>query len=205
MALSHSSPSPSTCFALLVACTCLVASAMAAQPAHRKLLGANSIPSTDGIISNIDDYFNWDDSSSSSGGSLPSGPCIECKDCKTNHCYSVCQKSCQSQPTVDGNACKAYGRQAGDSAASSACQSAKLYCNGGQKPIGSFGAFPVSLTQCQNIAYGVCQQQAGSAWTSPCGVYMTFGYSKCTAQQFVQFYTGEVNSFCQQKVQQIAP
>jgi hypothetical protein len=81
-----------------------------------------------------------------------------------------------------------------------------LYCNGGQQPIGaSFGGWQVSLTQCQNIAYGVCQQHAGSAWNSPCGWYMTLGYSKCTAQQFMQFYTGEVNSRCQQNVQQIAP
>jgi len=199
MALSSSFPSPSSHCALLLALSCLVASVLAAHPGHRKLLG------TDSLISNIEDYLSGD-STSSSGGSGPSGPCIQCKDCQTNHCFSVCQQSCQPQPTVDGNACKAYGRQAGNSAASSACRTAELYCNGGQQPFGaSLGGWQVSLTQCQNIAYGVCQQQAGSSWNSPCGWYMTLGYSKCSAQQFMQFYTGEVNSLCQQKVQQIAP
>lgn len=205
MALAWSSPAMSTRYALLLAFTCLIASATASQTPNRKLLGTDSIQSTNGIIGDIVDYFADRDSSQSSGGSWPSGPCIECKDCQTNHCFSVCQKSCQSQPTVDGNACKAYGRQAGDSAASSACQSTQLYCNGGSSSVGSLGAFRVTLTQCQNIAYGVCQQQAGSSWKSPCGYYMTFGYQQCTAQQFMNFYTGEVNSFCQQNVQQIAP
>lgn len=204
---------PSAISSLFLLATCLLlATATAAPPRHgsRKLLtidAAQSTQSTDGIVGDIVDYFSGGGSSSSGGGRHR---CIECRDCSTDHCFSVCQQSCSGnlppiQPIVDGDSCKAYGSQAGTNAASSACQTAKLYCNGGSQPFGALGAFPVTLSQCQNIAFGVCQQTASSAWSSPCGWEMTWGYKSCSASQFNQFYNGEIDSLCKQQVQAIAP
>lgn len=169
----------------------------------RKLLDTQTAQTTNTADSWIGDAARaaWNYISGSSNGS----PCIECKDCTTNNCYSVCQKTCSAppppQPIVDGERCKAFGASAGAQVAQDACATAMLYCNGGRKPVGSF--FPVTLQQCANIAYGVCQQQATAANAVSCSTYWAFGYKQCTASQFWDFYKGEVDDGCNQKVANI--
>lgn len=63
-------------------------------------------------------------------------------------------------------------------------------------------AFPVSLGQCANIAYGVCQAHAMSAHKSPCGHHFK-GYQQCSGQQFMSFYTNIVNDGCKNAIQWI--
>lgn len=65
----------------------------------------------------------------------------------------------------------------------------QLYCNGGQRHPRA-QPFPVSLGQCANIAYGLCQERALSRWMSPCG-WAFSGAKRCTKDEFMQFYTGE--------------
>lgn len=62
----------------------------------------------------------------------------------------------------------------------------------------------VSLTQCENIAYGVCQSTSTDSSKSPCG-YAFSGYQQCDGSQFMSFYQGEVNELCERQVQDIAP
>jgi hypothetical protein len=66
------------------------------------------------------------------------------------------------------------------------------YCNGGQKQgmLGAGRAFPVSLGQCANIAFGLCQEQSLNRWTSPCG-WAFNGHKQCNKQQFMDWYNGE--------------
>eukprot|EP00878_Enallax_costatus_P016840 GHUV01017676.1.p1 GENE.GHUV01017676.1~~GHUV01017676.1.p1 ORF type:complete len:211 (-),score=46.58 GHUV01017676.1:521-1153(-) len=165
------------------------------QPASRKLLDTQLVQATKPTEAAL---------GHPSGGSHY-GPCIPCKDCTTNNCFSVCQKSCGNpnppQPIVDGNKCKAYGQAAGTQVAKDACNTAMLYCNGGQKSLTSF--FPVTLSQCANIAYGVCQQQATSPWSVSCSPYWSIGYKQCSGSQFWKFYQGEVNDRCNQQVAKI--
>lgn len=126
-------------------------------------------------------------------------PCIECKDCKTNNCYSLCKKSCAPAPVVvNGEACKGYGDKTGYQVSKEACETAVLYCKGGSQRSGlgrARGYFPVTLSQCQNIAYGVCQQRAANYYTAPCR-YMWQGYQQCTKDQFWEFFRGEINALC---------
>lgn len=74
------------------------------------------------------------------------------------------------------------------------------YCS--NPPQQSVGAIHVSLGQCANIAYGVCQAHAMDPKQSPCGHHFK-GYQQCSGQQFMQFYTGIVNDGCKQAIQWI--
>jgi hypothetical protein len=91
-------------------------------------------------------------------------PCIPCSACATDNCWRVCQPSCggisPSQIVVSGDACARAGTAYGPTAASQACSTAMLYCNGGTRPVGgALGAIgPVTLSQCSNVAMGTCQQ-----------------------------------------------
>jgi len=75
------------------------------------------------------------------------------------------------------------------------------YC-GNPTPGTPFTAFPVSLGQCANIAYGVCQAHAMDHKKSPCGHHFK-GYQQCSGQQFMSFYTGVVNDGCHKAIQWI--
>eukprot|EP00878_Enallax_costatus_P000124 GHUV01000164.1.p1 GENE.GHUV01000164.1~~GHUV01000164.1.p1 ORF type:complete len:211 (+),score=46.43 GHUV01000164.1:191-823(+) len=192
----------------LLVCTPALAAPQHPQPLSRKLLDTQAVQSTQSTDA-ADGWFDhaaheaWD-YLSGQGGSHH-GPCIPCKDCRTNNCFSVCQKSCGNpkppQPIVNGNKCKAYGQVAGTQVAKDACNTAMLYCNGGQKAFTSF--FPVTLSQCANIAYGVCQQQATSPGSASCSPYWSVGYKQCSGTQFWKFYQGEVNDRCNQQVAKI--
>lgn len=129
-------------------------------------------------------------------------PCIECKDCKgSNHCLSNCARTCaKPQTVVNGEQCKRYGKDISHQAAKQACDNAMLYCNGGQKTVlGARRYFPVTLGQCANIAYGLCQEHAMNRWRSPCG-WAFHGHRQCNKDAFMKFYTGEVNDRCNQAV-----
>lgn len=140
-------------------------------------------------------------------------PCIECKDCKTNNCYSVCQKSCpKAQPTVDGNKCKKFGADKGWQIGKDACGTTQKLCSGGKSGVGAKRRFPVSLTQCENIAYGACQAKAKDAASqliplSPCRLQVLGwgGYQQCSKQQWTEFFNGEVNELCEKAVSVIDP
>jgi len=68
----------------------------------------------------------------------------------------------------------------------------QLYCNGGQQKqqLGARRYFPVTLGQCANIAYGLCQERAMNGWMSPCG-YAFRGHKQCSKDNFMSFYTGD--------------
>lgn len=190
----------------VAALLCTPTSTAAYQP--RKLLETQSVQaaqSANGVDNWVTEAWQYVTGGGSSSSSNP-GPCIPCRDCSTNHCYSICQKSCNiptpPQPIVNGNTCKAYGAAAGAQVANDACSTTMLYCNGGQKNlVGSY--FPVTLSQCANIAFGVCQKQATTSSSVSCSKYWALGYQRCTASQFWQFYQGEVNDRCNQKVANI--
>eukprot|EP00878_Enallax_costatus_P000088 GHUV01000116.1.p1 GENE.GHUV01000116.1~~GHUV01000116.1.p1 ORF type:complete len:212 (+),score=44.59 GHUV01000116.1:194-829(+) len=194
----------------LLVCTPALAAQHQPHAVSRKLLDTQSVQSTqstnaaDGWLSNTA-HAAWEYWTGEGGSQSSNGPCIECQDCTTNNCFSVCQRSCSNppppQPIVNGNDCKAYGEIAGVTVAKNACNTAMLYCNGGQRPLTSF--FPVTLSQCANIAYGVCQQQATSPWSVSCSSYWSLGYQQCSGSQFWEFYQGEVNDRCNQQVANI--
>lgn len=141
-------------------------------------------------------------------------PCIECKDCTTNNCWRVCKNECPrlspfplfpirpSDITVNGDACRRRGSAAGYTAGQGACDTAKLYCQGGRPmPAGAsarMGAIgPVQLNQCSNIAAGECQRVANNpGWSQPCRWELQNGYSQCSASQFKSFYEGETKDRC---------
>ena len=53
----------------------------------------------------------------------------------------------------------------------------------------------VTLQQCGNAAYGVCQSTANTASMSPCGNAFN-GISKCSKSEFEKFYNGEPIIYC---------
>lgn len=126
---------------------------------------------------------------------VSAAPCIQCEDCTTAHCWRICQQTCPSPPPlVNGDICKAQGSNYGGTAASKACETAKLFCSGGVQAT-AFGAIgPVTLGQCANIAFGACQQSVQSSWT--CSLERAIGYKQCTADQFRSFFNGEADDHC---------
>lgn len=128
------------------------------------------------------------------------GPCIPCSQCATDHCFRFCSASCPGgwspgNIIVSGDACAAAGSAYGPTAAQQACDTAMTYCNGGVRPGARLGAIgPITLSQCSNVAMGTCQQAAAAQ--TPCSAQLEFGYASCGAQQFRDFYTGEVSGRC---------
>ncbi|WIA12677.1 hypothetical protein OEZ85_006318 [Tetradesmus obliquus] len=133
-------------------------------------------------------------------------PCIECKDCQgMQSCYQVCKQTCPKAPpagnTVNGQLCEGYGALASGPEAQKACDLTMKYCSNAPPGL-SVGAFPVSLGQCANIAYGVCQAHALDHHKSPCGHHFK-GYQQCSGQQFMGFYSNIVNDGCRNAIQWI--
>lgn len=128
---------------------------------------------------------------------VASAQCIECKDCKGSAaCMSMCKQSCA--PTVNIEVCKGYGVQAGKDAATFACDLSRTYCGNLVEPR-RLGAQRVTLQQCGNAAYGVCQSTANDPKQSPCG-NMFNGAAKCSKAEFQKFYNAIVDEQCNQKV-----
>ncbi|KAF6247043.1 hypothetical protein COO60DRAFT_1192727 [Scenedesmus sp. NREL 46B-D3] len=123
------------------------------------------------------------------------GPCIECRDCRTNNCQRVCQRSCQPAG-VNIETCKRIGREIGGKIGVDACGTTKKYCGGGR----SFGGSQrkkVSLQQCQNIAFGTCQNRAREAALLQGGCMFAFnGFQQCNRQQWAGFFNPEVDELC---------
>lgn len=136
-------------------------------------------------------------------------PCIECKDCKTNNCFRVCQKSCPK--TVDGNKCRNFGTMSGMKIGRDSCSTAQLFCKGSKSVgVGARRGFQVTLDQCENIAYGACQARAREVaiqWGSPCRAQLQGwgGFQQCTRQQWTDFFNGEVDELCERAVAAINP
>ncbi|KAF8055599.1 och1 [Scenedesmus sp. PABB004] len=149
-------------------------------------------------------HFGGSGGSHGGGGS---GPCIECNTCKTNNCYSVCSKSCPKPPvTVNGDRCIKFGRDAGWKIGKDACATAQSFCRGGQRSGPGVGrSFPVTLSQCENIAYGACQKKAEEAARYGQCRWSFNGYAQCNRQQFTNFFTAEVNELCNRAVSVIDP
>lgn len=125
------------------------------------------------------------------------GPCIECKDCKTDNCRKQCQAKC---PTlVSGDQCKKDGYAIGKTVGAEACKTTDLYCNGGKPPMtpkGQRSIGGVTPNQCQNIAYGECQVAATTPSQVPCGKALSSGAFQCNAKTYKDFYVGEINELC---------
>jgi hypothetical protein len=68
-----------------------------------------------------------------------------------------------------------------------AVQSLQTYCSG--KPPLAKSYFPVTLSQCANVAFGTCQNRAMDRNSSPCG-WQFNGYQQCNFAKFMGFYTG---------------
>jgi hypothetical protein len=123
--------------------------------------------------------------------------CIKCSDCNGNSgCLSMCKKECQV--TVNVEDCKRYGVQAGKDAATEGCDLAKSYCDVGIMPRSYMPPPYVTLEQCGNAAYGVCQNTARDKNYSPCA-YMFNGAGKCTKESFWEFYGKVTDASCNQK------
>lgn len=69
----------------------------------------------------------------------------ELQDCKTNNCYSQCQKTCPVK--VDGNKCKKFGADAGYKIGKDSCATTQKYCAGSKSVGGARRGFQVTLTQ----------------------------------------------------------
>eukprot|EP00878_Enallax_costatus_P030005 GHUV01032593.1.p2 GENE.GHUV01032593.1~~GHUV01032593.1.p2 ORF type:complete len:191 (+),score=26.56 GHUV01032593.1:225-797(+) len=137
-------------------------------------------------------------------------PCIECKDCKTNNCYSACQKKCPVK--VDMDKCKRFGADKGRQIGQDSCGTVRKYCSGSQKPVGARRGGKVTLTQCENIAYGECQKSAKNAAgslipLSACRLQVLGfgGFQQCSKQQWNDFFNGEVDELCEKAVSVIDP
>jgi len=105
---------------------------------------------------------------------------------------------------VNGEECKRYGKDVAWKVSKEPCDTTLPFCNGGQQKqmLGSRRYFPVSLGQCTDIAYGLCQERAMNGWMSPCG-YAFRDHKQCSKDNFMSFYTGEVNERCNKAVQWI--
>lgn len=123
------------------------------------------------------------------------GPCIECRDCRTNNCLSVCQRSCKPAG-VNIETCKRIGREVGGQIGIDACGTTKKFCGGGRS-FGSPQRKRVSLQQCQNIAFGTCQNRAREAARLAGGCLFAFnGFNQCNRQQWADFFNPEVDELC---------
>jgi hypothetical protein len=80
-------------------------------------------------------------------------PPRRCKDCKTNNCFRNCKAKCPAPvprpPQVNGDRCRRNGRDFGRRVNRLACDTTRLYCNGGQRPAATrtFGIGAVTLQQ----------------------------------------------------------
>lgn len=178
--------------AMIVALAACVGGSAAAAQAAQATQAAQAAQGNDVSVS-----YSY----SSGGGG---GPCIECKDCSTSNCWSVCQQSCSGSSwwswiPVDGNWCKAIGASAAQTASAKACKTALTFCNGGSRPLGALGAFVIPLSQCGNVAVGRCEQVGLDQWRSPCG-YAFNGVAQCSGSQFRQFYSGEITGECRNQL-----
>jgi hypothetical protein len=65
-------------------------------------------------------------------------PWCRCKDCKTNNCFRNCKARCPQPvprpPQVNGDRCRRNGRDFGRRVNRAACDTTRLYCNGGVRP-----------------------------------------------------------------------
>jgi hypothetical protein len=135
--------------------------------------------------------------------------------CKKEACYFVneqqltgskCLNDCQCDGlrtcTASGDACKNQGATFAKDISKNACATTLQYCNGGQTPAraarSSAGA--VSLDQCKTAAVTKCQEDARNPDLSPCGAAIRTGSNQCNSNQFMSFYTGEINELCQKAV-----
>jgi hypothetical protein len=107
----------------------------------------------------------------------------------------MCSKECTV--TVNVETCKNYGVQAGKDAAKEGCDLAQVYCQSLMMPRSYVPPPYVTLQQCGNAAYGVCQSTARGSG-SPCS-YMFNGSGKCTKEQFWEFYGKVTDASCNEK------
>jgi hypothetical protein len=128
-------------------------------------------------------------------------PCIECSKCNgSNSCLANCKRECPKPPvTVSVETCKGYGEGAGRDSAKFACDLTLQFCNANKIQPRSYIPPPrVTLQQCGNVAYGVCQSWAQDNKKSPCGREFN-GVASCSKGDFQGFYNGIVDEQCNQK------
>jgi hypothetical protein len=123
------------------------------------------------------------------------GKCMECKNCRSNDnwCYANCKRDCGG---IDIEKCKRYGQDVGYNAAKTACELTTTFCKQMQRSFGAPQRSKVSLAQCGNAAYGVCQNMASDRNKSPCGWAFDRGMYNCDKERFWAFYGPVAESEC---------
>jgi len=86
----------------------------------------------------------------------------------------------------------------GEDSAKFACDLTLKYCDALIAPRSYMPQPRVSLQQCGNAAYGVCQAFTLDANKSPCGKAFN-GIAKCSKTEFAKFYNGVAEEQCNQK------
>ncbi|GBF96533.1 hypothetical protein Rsub_09116 [Raphidocelis subcapitata] len=102
---------------------------------------------------------------------------------------------------VDKDACRGAGYAFGLTAAQSACQTSRLFCQGDRSPnehVNGHGSG--NLAQCSNYAMDACQDRANDekAWGNPCGDELKRGWRGCSEGKFKKYYKGETSERCRE-------